>query len=74
MSCPYCHRDEAETSPVISDKLKNILTKVGKIKIFFYGGEPTLYMDVIKVKVPVPSGMTAFNKTIPFVKKRKSIK
>ncbi len=53
MSCPYCHRDEAETSPVISDKLKNILTKVGKIKIFFYGGEPTLYMDVIKEIVEI---------------------
>ena len=36
MSCPYCHRDEAETSPTISSKLKNILTKIGKVKIYFY--------------------------------------
>lgn len=48
MSCPYCHRDNAETSPVVSSKLKNILSKIGKVKILFYGGEPTLYMDVIK--------------------------
>lgn len=48
MSCPYCHRDEAETSPVVSNKLKDILSKTGKIRVFFYGGEPTLYMDAIK--------------------------
>ena len=48
MSCPYCHRDETETSPIVSDKLKNILAKIGKVRIFFYGGEPTLYMGVIK--------------------------
>lgn len=48
MSCPYCHRDETETSPVVSDKLKDILLKTGKIRVFFYGGEPTLYMDAIK--------------------------
>ena len=53
MSCPYCHRDEAETSPTISSKLKDILTKIGKVKIFFYGGEPTLYMDVIKEIVEI---------------------
>lgn len=53
MSCPYCHRDEAETSPAISSKLKDILAKTGKVKIFFYGGEPTLYMDVIKEIVKI---------------------
>lgn len=53
MSCPYCHKDEAETSPTVSDRLKDILTKTGKIKIFFYGGEPTLYMDTIKEIVEV---------------------
>lgn len=53
MSCPYCHRDETGTSPVVSSKLKNVLAKTGKVKIFFYGGEPTLYMDVIKEIVDV---------------------
>ena len=53
MSCPYCHRDDTGTSPVVSNKLKNILAKTGKIKIFFYGGEPTLYMDIIKEIVEV---------------------
>lgn len=53
MSCPYCHKDESETSPIISDKLKNILEKTGRVKIFFYGGEPTLYMDSIKEIVKI---------------------
>lgn len=53
MSCPYCHKDKAETSTKVSDRLRNILVKLNDIKIFFYGGEPTLYMDVIKEIVSI---------------------
>lgn len=53
MHCPYCHRDGHDVHAVVSDKLKDILTKLGCVKIFFYGGEPTLYMNTIKEIVSI---------------------
>lgn len=48
MSCDYCHRVESDVEPHISDELINELKSMGKLRINFFGGEPTMYMDDIK--------------------------
>lgn len=53
LHCPYCHKDNNEAPKAVSNKLKNILQRLGHVKIFFFGGEPTLYMETIKEIVDI---------------------
>ena len=51
MSCAYCHREADEKKDGISDDFLQRLKEMKPERVKFMGGEPTLYMEEIKMVV-----------------------